>query len=272
MRALREPLLQFLVAGAVLLVAQRWLAPGDEDPRRIEITTQQLQAVTDSFRSVQNRAPDAQETAALVQRWIDDEVLYRQALALGLDRADMIVRRELQQKMRYLLEDTTPVEEPDEAALQEWLAQNAQRYGHPPRLDFQQVFLNRRSDAKRVRAVGTRLQQTASASWTDLGDTLPGGNVWRAQSETDLRRNFGTAFAQQLPALPDGVWSGPLASSLGTHWVRITGRTPFRPATLDEVRQQVLVDVRMARREAANRAALDALRGHYDIRMPEKSS
>lgn len=271
MHLLREPLLQFLIAGAVLLAAQRWLAPPPDDPRRIEITAEQLRSVTDSFRTVQNREPDAQETAALVQRWIDDEVLYRQALALGLDRADMIVRRELQQKMRYLLEDTTPVEEADEADLQQWLERHPQRYGHAPRYDFEQVFLNRRSDEARVRAVGAQLRAAGAGDALQLGDTLPGGNIWRAQSQTDLRRNFGTAFAQQLPASPDGVWSGPLASSLGTHWVRITGRTPFRPATLDEVRQQVVVDVRLARREAANRAALDALRDHYDIRMPEKS-
>ena len=270
MRVLREPLLQFLLAGALLLAAQRLLAPLP-DERRIELTPAQVETLAANFRGAHNRAPDAAELQQLAQRWVDEEVLYREARALGLDQADLIVRRELQQKMRYLLEDTAPIAEPTEAELQQWLQQHAERYGHPPRYDFEQVFLTRSADAARVQSIGESLRRDPE-SYAALGDPLPGGAVWRAQSQTDLRRNFGTVFAQQLPALPDGAWSGPLVSSLGSHWVRVNARTPFRAATLDEVRREVLVDARLARREAANRAALDTLRARYDIRLPQSDS
>ena len=192
---------------------------------------------------------------------------------LNLDHTDFIVRRELTQKMRFLLEDTTPVADPDESELQQCLAKHPERYGHAGTIDFQQVFLSRKSaaDADRVAKTATSLKAQPD-SYNNLGDNLPGGADWRAQGEADLRRNFGNEFAASIASAPLKAWTGPLRSTLGLHWVRVTARAPFKPAALDEVRQKVMVDCRLAKREAANRKALDGLREHYEIHMPGAAS
>jgi hypothetical protein len=218
---------------------------------------------------VHGRAPNADEARELAQRWIDDEVLVREALALGLEKSDPIVRRELQQKLRFLLEDTTPVAEPGEAELQGWLDSHAQQYGHPARVSFDQVFVSRAqpdgsSATQKLQSIDAALQLHPD-DFAALGDRLPGGASWRAQSEVDLRRSFGEAFARAVATLPIGSWSSPIQSGLGLHRVRVTAREPFRAASLDEVRRVVAIDCHQARRVAANRNALDALRRHYVI-------
>lgn len=275
-RVLREPLLQFLLVGAVLLLAQHFVAPaisgGEALSRQIELPPAQVDALRASYREVYGREPDAAALRGLAQRWIDDEVLYREALALGLDRGDPIVRRELQQKMRFLLEDTTPVAEPSEAELQQWLDQHREQYAHPAALSFEQVYVSRegsregsRGDAAaRAAELGAQLQKQPQA-YRGLGDVMPGGQQWQAQTPDQISRNFGLAFTQAVKQLPLQQWSAPIASGLGLHLVRITARVPGRAATLAEVRERVRVDCRLARREAANRQALDALRKRYDV-------
>jgi hypothetical protein len=273
MKLLRDPLVQFLAIGALLLIAQTLFTPPARNTEagslRIEMPTTQTADLERSFREVHGRAPNADEARELQQRWVDDEVLVREALALGLEKSDPIVRRELQQKLRFLLEDTTPVAEPSEADLQSWLAGHEQQYGHAASVNFDQVFISRaqpdgRSAAQAMQAVDVPLAQHPDA-FAALGDHMPGGSSWRAQTDMDLRRNFGEAFAQTIATMPIGSWSQPIASGLGLHRVRITARTPFRAATLDEVHHDVAVDCRQARRVAANRRALDALRSHYVI-------
>lgn len=273
MSLLRDPLLQFLAIGALLLLAQSLFSPANHRTQaglqRIEIPATQSADLERSFREVHGRAPDAAEARELAQRWIDDEVLVREALALGLEKSDPIVRRELQQKLRFLLEDTTPVAEPGEAELQAWLDQHAQQYGHPGRISFDQVFISRAQPQGMDVTQKLQLVDAALIAHPDdfatLGDRLPGGARWSAQSETDLRRSFGEAFARAVAALPVGEWSAPIRSGLGLHRVRVSAREPFRAATLDEVRRIVAIDCRQARRAAANRSALDALRARYVI-------
>lgn len=272
---LREPLLQFLLAGAVLLLAQRVLAPsvaGTSQLQRIDVPEAQLKTLDETFRAAHGRLPDQRERNELAQRWIDEEVLYRQALVLGIDRTDAIVRRELQQKMRFLLEDTTPIAEPTELQLQQWLDQRPQQYGRPSTTSFEQIFFSRSRSDQPIEMRATKALQALTQSGADaskLGDPFPGSMQWPTQSEADLKRNFGGEFARALATLPLNVWSGPVRSGLGLHLVRVTARADYAPVKLDEVRHQVQVDYRLARRAEMNRKALDALRAQYDIRIAE---
>lgn len=185
-----------------------------------------------------------------------------------IDQRDAIVRRQLVQKMRFLLADATPIPEPDNDELQNWLDKHAERYGHSPRLSFEQVFLSRgqRGDTmgEAVREVMAHLQSQPN-DFLERGDAFAAGQVIQGLDEAAIRREFGRDFYQRIVALPDNQWQGPVASSLGLHMLRITERRDFQPAQLSEVRDRLVNDWRVYQREQANARAMQQLRQRFEI-------
>lgn len=202
------------------------------------------------------------------RQWLEDEVLYREALARGLDDGDLIVRRRLVQKMRLLLEAGVDVPEPTEAQLQAWVEAHPARYGGLAQLSLEQVFLSRgRHDAalpEAAAAVGRQLRGMAAVDPAALGDPHPaGGRLDHADPRT-LERLFGGTLAAQLADLPQGDWQGPLASSLGLHFVRLLGRETRTP-DLAAVRERAQRDWLLEQRRVQTRLALERLKAQHGL-------
>jgi hypothetical protein len=230
-------------------------------------------ADVDALRLDQRRRvgtdPTPAEDAAIVERFVDDEVLYREALAMGLDRGDIIVRRRLLQKMEFLLEGLHPIPEPTDAALEAYLAAHADRYRTPARIGVTHVFVSRdrhSADAEAV-AAALRAQLEAGTDPATLGDPFLRGRELRAQSEQDLSGIFGPAFARAAVALPLEEWSGPVTSSYGLHLVRVRDRVPAEVPALARIRATVLQDWSEERRREAQRTARAELRRKYTVRV-----
>lgn len=270
---LREPLARFLLLGLAIFAVDRLFSGAtgtDQTPGHIVVTATQQAALAEAFRAEHGRVARADELQARLDRWIDEQVLYREALALGLDRRDVIVQRQLTQKMRFLIEDSMPAAEPSEAELQAWLDQHTEKYGHPSTVSFEQVFLSRGRHGGRLASEAARIRQQLQddpAGFVGLGDAFLVGQVVTDANTERLRRDFGAGFAESVRPLPQGEWSEPVASSFGLHLVRVTQRGSFRPATLPEVVDRVRVDYRMAQREEENRRALAELRARYRIEI-----
>ncbi len=273
LRVWQEPLTRFLLLGAAIFGADHALHGtngADSGATRIVVTATQQTALRESFRSEFGRQPQPGELQARLDRWIDEQLLYREALARGLDRKDAIVQRQLTQKMRFLLEDAVPLPEPQEAELEAWLAEHAADYGRAPALSFEQIFVSRgRHGAGLVREAGRIAAQLerAPAEFVGLGDPFLVGQVVQGADEDQLRRDFGPAFARAVQSLADGAWSEPVASSFGLHLVRITQRTAFELPALAAVRERVALDWRNAQRERLNRQAMQRLRQQYRIEI-----
>ncbi|MGH8459524.1 MAG: peptidyl-prolyl cis-trans isomerase, partial [Nevskiales bacterium] len=252
-RWLKEPLCRFLLLGLALLAVDRTLRDtAVDDNARIMVSASRQAALADAFRGEHGRPPRSEELQAMLDRWIDEQVLYREALVLGLDRRDVIVQRQLTQKMRFLLEDVTLLPEPSEAELQAWLEQHPERYGHPSTVSFEQVFLSRGRHGERLQAEAARVAQQlqqAPREFVGLGDPFLVGQVVTDADANHLRRDFGAGFAESLQKLPQGTWTGPATSSFGLHLLRVTARGGFRPVTLAEVGDRVRVDYRLAQRD-----------------------
>lgn len=269
---MQEPLWRFLLIGLALLALDRSLAGdasnADGNGARIVVSASRQAALAEAFRAEHGRAPRPEELQDRLDRWIDEQVLYREALALGLDRRDVIVQRQLTQKMRFLIEDATLLPEPTQAELQAWLEQHAQRYGQGPVVSFEQVFLSRGRHGERLQDEAVRVAAQllhAPQAFVGLGDPFLVGQVVTAADAARLRREFGPGFDEALAQLPQGQWSGPVASGFGLHLVRVTERAPFKPAPLAEVADRVRLDYQLAQREERNRAALAQLRARYRV-------
>ena len=253
----REPMLHFILLGAALFALHRQLAP--PVAREIVLSRSLLDGLRQDHLRRRGAPPTAPEEAALVERFLDDEFLYREALALGLDRGDVIVRRRLIQKMEFLTEDMDPLPAPTDAELQAWLDAHAARYAAAERLTLVHVFV----DAGRH---GKAAERVAGADPSGLGDPFLRGRELRRHTERELAAIFGTAFAARLEALPMDAWSEPLRSAYGYHLVRVSERLAGGLPPLAEFRAAVTRDWLESRRVEANRAALDRLRRRYVVR------
>lgn len=262
----RERWLHFLLLGAALLLLHRWVSPRPPG-QRIDVGPTVIAGLVEEHRRRTGASPTADESRALVQRYVDSEVLYREALAQGLDRGDLIVRRRLVQKMEFLLEAEADGREPDDAALAALLQEEGSRFAHPARLTFEQLFVarDRHGDAQ-AEAGRLRARLAAGDDPARLGDPFPRGRRFTTVSAADIAGIFGPPFAAAVAALPDDTWSAPVASSFGLHLVRVSAREPARPATLDEARAALRQRFIERRRTALRRAGIDRLRQRYEVR------
>jgi hypothetical protein len=218
--------------------------------------------------------PSATDERGMVDAWVGDEILVREALALGLERGDVVVRRRLIQKMEFLIENTEPVPAPTDAALEAQLAAHPERYGNPERISLTHVFVSaqRAGDAAAAEAAQLRARLLDGADAGALGDPFLRGRELRLHAQSELANVFGAAFAAAVMALPDGTWSEPIRSSFGFHVVRVTERRAGVAPTLATVRERVERDWREERRRTLNREARDRLRSRYVVRVEDGGS
>lgn len=267
MRLFREPLVPFALVGLALFGLYRLVAA--PSPRRIEITRELRAGLRADFERRSARLPSATEEESLVRDYIDGEVLVREALARGLDRGDVIIRRRLIQKMEFVSEALSPPTAPSEAALASYLRQNPTRYAEPPRLSLQQVFIDAARHGAESTALATTLVEKlrGGADPAALGDPFLRGASFTNATEAELRAVFGAGFAERLRNLPQGAWSAPIPSSYGLHLIRISERRPARIPALSEVRARLRSDWEAEQRAVQRRESLQKLRARYSIHV-----
>ncbi|MEC9365274.1 MAG: peptidylprolyl isomerase [Pseudomonadota bacterium] len=271
-RLLREPLIQFLLFGALLFGLHAMFGTADSSDARIVVPAQRAQLLEQELTLRLRRPPTGAERQAAMERWIDEELLMRQAQRLGLDRTDTIVRRRLGVKMESLIMLPAEAEAPSDAELQALLAADPQRYGTPERHSFEQIAYvrSRRGDHLLADAqAGLQRLRDDPESAAPLGDAFFAGRRLLDQSPSTLRSVFGRTFADTLATLPVGGWHGPIESGYGLHLVRIESRKPFEPATLEAARERLQIDWRETRKQALLRDYVAALRAEYEVVVEE---
>jgi hypothetical protein len=272
--AAREPLLHFLALGAVIFALNAWrekARPMETSAPRIEVTAAVIDRLCAGYERQFGQAPDAEELRGLVTAHIREEVFCREALALGLDRDDTIVRRRMAQKMEFLTGDLAGVAEPDEAAVREFFEKNAARYARPASVSFRHIYFSKeKRGAKGEAAAREALAALAKgASDEAMGDAFLHGFEFAERESQEISALFGGEFAAQVATLREGEWSGPVESSYGLHLVRVEARGLLQPASLDAVRATVVRDFNEERRNTANREIFEKLRERYQVAVDE---
>lgn len=249
-RLTAEPLLHFLVLGALLFGAYG-LRGSDAAPGRgtIVVSAAQIESLAAAFERTWGRPPGPREREGLVAEHVREEVFYREALALGLDRDDAIVRRRLRQKLEFLAEGLAAAGEPSDADLAAHLRAHPERFAVEGRVSFVQEPWPTRPATAGVRAATLLPGRFEDAPWSEV------------------ERQFGPAFAEALRRLPLGRWEGPVPSGFGERRVRIAARSEARTAALDEVRDAVRGDWADARRAEAGERFYRSLRERWDVRV-----
>lgn len=268
-RLWREPLVHFLVLGALIFALAQWREQA-ADPRRIVVDRQRVDRLTQAYVQQYGEAPSPAALDELVDRWVEQEALYREGKAMGLDQEDEVVRRRIVQKTEFLQQDLNPPAEPDEAALRRWHAAHPGLYRTPALATFSHVYFA--SEAAGEAAAEARARTALAALDADVtraperGDPFPDHYDYAGVSAQDAVRIFGrSAFTEALFAAPVGHWAGPYRSGYGWHLVRVGAVAQPEQRTFDSVREAVRTDLLAAERAAANRRAMDRLLGRYDV-------
>jgi hypothetical protein len=274
-RLLREPLVHFFAIGLALFVLYGFLNPDDRGPdsRLITINDGDVERISSLWQMQMRRPPTADELQGLLKEHLREEVLYREARAMGLDEDDTIVRRRMAQKMSFLARGIAEQVEPTEDELRAWFADHADKYERPARLTLQHVYfsVDRRGD--RVDADATALLDELRRGVLSAEGAMQKGDRFMLQheyewtSKRELSRAFGSAFADTVFNLEAGQWHGPVASGYGIHLVHITERSDAELPPFEEVQNEVTIDWGDTYVRDAEAKVFDELLSRYEVEL-----
>lgn len=275
----KEPLLHFLLLGAGIFAVYNRLPNRDQSERgKIVITQGQIEHLATGFAMIWKRQPTSDELAGLVRDHVREEVYCREAMALGLDKDDTVIRRRLRQKMEFVSDDIAAQVQPTDADLNAYLGAHPEQFQVEPRFTFQQVYLNpaqhgtnlvRDTNQLKSRLPSDGRQADVSA----LGDSSLLENRLTAVSAREVAGRFGEKFANALIGLSSGQWTGPVESSYGLHWVWVSDKSEGRIPPLSEVRDAVRREWENAHRLEANEKVYQEMLKRYvvSIERPAQS-
>jgi hypothetical protein len=270
-RILKEPLLHFLLLGAALFAAYSFVSqPSSSEPGKIVVTVGQVEHLAAGFAKTWQRPPTDAELKGLVDDWVREEIATREAIALGLDRDDTVIRRRLRQKLEFVSDDIAAQTEPTDADLNVYLQAHPGSFRVEPRFTFSQVYLDpaKHGDnlARDTAQVLAQLQQAGGkADSSALGDSFLLEHTVSSTPTSEVEKQFGEQFAAALGGLTPGQWQGPVESGYGVHLVLVSERTEGRKPGLAEVRDVVRREWANARRLEGNERFYAELLKRYTV-------
>lgn len=270
-RAAREPLVHFMAIGAALFVVNGLINGPDEGPEGevVVVSEGRVMQIAQSFVLLAGRAPTRDELQSLVDDFVSEEVGYREAIAMGLDADDTIVRRRMRQKIEFLIEDGAASEAPSEADLQAWLDAHPEKFRMPERRALRQVLLStdKRGASALADAEAALATLKGGGDPANLGDRSMLPAAIPLTTQEGVAALFGADFAAAAFAAGEDGWFGPVASPFGQHVAILVDVEPGRAVPLADVVDRVHSDWVEARRNAARDDFHARMRDRYDIRI-----
>src|SRR5262245_26751990 len=276
-RWLREPLLHFLLLGVALFAVYAYTQRGRggvESSKQIALSLDDVRQLAMYFESQWRRPPTPEEFDRLVENKVQEEVLYREALAMGLDKDDTIVKRRMAQKMQFLAEDVAAAREPTTPELKSWYEQNSEKFAQPSRFSFRHLYFSpdRRGarahdDAAKALAQLAGQPQDAKLA-ASLADPFMFQDYYRDRTPDYLGKEFGPQFAQAVERLSPGAWQGPFESGFGWHLVYVDTVIPGRVPAFEEIEPDVRTAWLGEQKALAWEKAYKDMRAKYTVLLP----
>jgi hypothetical protein len=257
---LREPLLHFVVLGALLFTVDHFLISRADDPHTIVVGAEVDKEAREAFKSSRGQEPDAKQLAALRQAWLDNEVLYREGLALRVDQGDITIRERVIFKTLSIVEAGLKLPTVDDKALRAWFDAHKDKYDEPVRYDFQEAVLSGENSEAAVRSFVNELN-------TGTGSTRAGLRVFKGRPHVNLVQGYGADAAKALEeATPGAEWRA-IQTRDGWRAMRMDSVIGGKAASFEAMRNVVLQDWTDATMAEQRTAAVRALAKKYTIRF-----
>ena len=276
-RLLREPLIHFLLIGAVLFglygITQSG-RPATASSKEIRLSVDEISQLTLLYQSQWRRPPTPQELQRMVENKVEQEILYREALAMGLDKDDEIVKRRMAQKMQFLAEDVAAAHEPTTTELRSWFEKNSAKFAQPPRLSFRHLYFSPDRRGSRARddaqeALAKLAGQPVDAKIAPaLADPFMFQEYYRDRAPEFLGKEMGPQFALAVAKLTPGSWQGPIESGFGWHLVFVDTVIAGRIPAFEEVEPDVRTGWLGEQKALAWQSAYEKMRANYTVLLP----
>jgi len=267
-RLLREPLLHFLVIGGLIFVLYTMVSdPVPAPVNTIVIGPERIEQLAQSFQAVWRHPPSADELNSIIDEAVREEVYYREALALGLDTNDTIVRRRLRQKMEFLSDSSAALVEPADGELEAYLRANQAKFRRSPLLAFEQIFLGQYPGPERIDELFKLLQGDPEGDPFSLASSSLLPTQLGLSSPEKVDGIFGQGFFARLFELPRGVWAGPVESAYGVHLARIGERLEASLPALAEIHETVLLDWKAMKAQQIRELHYAKLRANFVVEI-----
>ena len=268
---IREPLVHFLVLGAGVFGLFALIGDRSEfEPDEIVVGAGQIERMSQAWRKTRMRPPTQLELEGLIRDYIQEEIYYREAMILGLDQDNAVIRRHLRQKMEFLSEDIAAQADPTDEELQVFLDADPDYFRTEAQLSFRHIYFSRDARGEQAETDALELLAKLDGFETDtelaeLGDSLPLPRAMEMYPERDIASQFGSDFVQQLTGVETGHWAGPVYSGFGLHLVFVEERVAPELPELAAVRDVVVREWRESRRQEVNVAFYEGLRTRYNV-------
>lgn len=276
-RLLREPLVHFLMIGLVLFVVYGYVhrgRSGVEPSKQIVLTLDDLRQMDMYFVSQWQRRPTQEEFGAMVEDKVREEVLYREALAMGLDKDDTIVKRRMAQKMQFLAEDVAAAHEPTTAELKAWYEKNTGMFALPSRISFRHLYFSPDDRGQRAQDDAAKALERIAGQPEDsklaasLADQFMFQDYYGDSTPVQLAKEFGPQFAATVSKLKSGSWQGPIGSGYGWHLVFVDTVIPGRIPAFEEIEPDVKMAWLGEQKQKAWQKAYEEMRAKYEVLLP----
>lgn len=279
-RLLREPFFHFTLIGAAIFVFSLWRGgdAGQAVENQIIFTNSDLEQLVIGWRAQGLPAPNAEQFQRLLDARIREEILYREAVAMGLDQDDTIVKRRMAQKMDFLAEDLSTLQEPSEADLEAWFDSHQQDFTFPPRVDFRHLYFSFDRHRDKTREAAASALVTAqglagdSSEAAALGEPFMFKDSYASRTPEQLAKEFGEKFARAIFELKPGTWTGPIESGYGWHLIFIESIIPGRIPAFEEVKSEVRAQWETQQRAQFKEEAFRVMREKYHVILPNDLS
>ncbi len=259
---LREPLLHFVVIGGLLFAVDHLISGRADDPRTITVDAAVDSQARQVFKAARDREPNEDELYALRRVWLDNEVLYREGLALQVDKGDTAIRERVIFKMLSVVDANLKLPPVDEKVLREWFERNRVKYDEPARFDFEEAVLEGDSSETASRDFAAALNAGAQ------GDTKAGLRVFKGRPYANLVQSYGADFVKALESTPPGEWR-VLPGHGSLHVMRLQSITPPKPATFESLGGVVMHDWTDAVMAEQRTAAVRTLAKKYTVKVED---
>jgi hypothetical protein len=277
---IREPLFHFLIIGVVLYFLYGLFVnkASIEPDNTITVTAAQIEWLEQTWQKRWNRPPTPKEKQGLIDAYVKESIMYQQALAIGLDADDTIIRRRLAQKLEFLTRDLTEIASPSKEELRTYFDMHQDQYRIPASLSFTHVYFS--TDKRQAQTVNdaketlTKLQAESelTQSFKDMGDPFMLQQYYPDKTQQEILRLFGNEFSSKTFQIPVGQWAGPVESAYGLHLVYVHGRVESTMPDMDDLQERILQDWAGDKRREINEKFYASLLSRYEVIVEQKES
>ncbi|MEP3225455.1 MAG: peptidylprolyl isomerase [Parasphingorhabdus sp.] len=267
-KAIADPIAHFLLIGAALVAINAyWTSYQGSQGRTITVSAAEIERLSVLWANTAGRLPTGQDRQEIIDQYVQQEALVREAERLGLGEGDTIIKRRLAQKMDFLISGNSEVGTPIDAELKRWFETNQEQFAAPERRSFVHIYFSPEKYGDRIDAVAknARIAVQSGENWKGLGDPFIQKRSYAALPETEVTRLFGPDFAQAVFTLPKGQWSAPLGSAFGLHLVRVEAIDGAARAAFEPIKAEILTAWQDDQNSKAKQAALADLVDRYTV-------